>query len=449
MTNLYSRPCLISLALTGLVTTGWPFLSPAQLENSAGLLLGLLVLAIALPLLWRGALLVLAGTGALQLGLTHINTTKIAMTQAPLTALDFRIALSNPRGLWLALHWPLWTRYAAALVLALVCGGWLMALVLAVRRQLRRDGEARARTLAGVGLATAALVMFSTALPGALTRHANRNDDLWEASALAAYSGRVGPVPFLLYSFHLEQINTGPFYVESDSPALSAQAIHDAEAEFLNLAPAPRQLPNIVVMFAESTFNPNWAFALDRPVSSSLFEPQPDTQLLGPLYVNAVGYGSWISEFESVVGVDSRLFGYSGFYTHSTLSPFVRRSFVTYLRDKGYDTAAYYSWPGDFYNARRAYANYGFDCFFDVGELGLRESAPDVEVASAALARFGTVQRSPRSATSCSTRIMRRTGVSTSPIPRSFSRCSASPWTSGRTASSTSTCAASLPRPGP
>ena len=73
-------------------------LSPAQLENSAGLLLGLLVLAIALPLLWRGALLVLAGAGALQLGLTYINTTKVAMTQAPLTALDFRIALANPRG---------------------------------------------------------------------------------------------------------------------------------------------------------------------------------------------------------------------------------------------------------------------------------------------------------------------------------------------------------------
>ena len=73
MTNLYSRPCLISLALTGLVTAGWPFLSPVQLEHSAGLLLGLLVLAIALPLLWRGALLVLAGTGAVQLGLTYIN----------------------------------------------------------------------------------------------------------------------------------------------------------------------------------------------------------------------------------------------------------------------------------------------------------------------------------------------------------------------------------------
>lgn len=52
----------------------------------------------------------------------------------------------------------------------------------------------------------------------------------------------------------------------------------------------------------------------------------------------------------------------------------MRRSFVTCLRDKGYDTDAYYSWPGHFYNARRAYRNYGFDRFFDVEELGLERS---------------------------------------------------------------------------
>ena len=34
---------------------------------------------------------------------------------------------------------------------------------------------------------------------------------------------------------------------------MSATAVRDAEADFVHLAPAPQPLPNIVVMFAEST----------------------------------------------------------------------------------------------------------------------------------------------------------------------------------------------------
>ena len=325
----------------------------------------------------------LTGAGVLQLGLTEINIGKIAITQAPLTALDFRIALGDPRGLWQALHWPVWTLHAATVALGFVLGAWAMLLIRAVLQQLRVEVRP-VQTAASVALATASLLAFSTALPPALAFQANTNDDLWEAAALAAYSDRVGTVPFLMYSFYLEQINTGPFYVEPDAPAFSSTTVREAEAAFVDLTPGPRPLPNIVVMFAESTFNPDWAFALDRQIGGSLFVPQPDTHLLSPLHVNAVGYGSWISEFESLVGVDSRLFGYSGFYTHSTLSPFVRRSFATYLRTKGYETAAYYSWPGQFYNARRAYENYGFERFFDAQELGLPQSGSDVDVATAA-----------------------------------------------------------------
>lgn len=124
-------------------------------------------------------------------------------------------------------------------------------------------------------------------------------------------------------------------------------------------------------------------------MASPLFERHPDTHVLTGLHVNTVGGGSWITEFETVVGVDARLFGYAGNYTHATLSPFVRQSLATHLRAKGYDTAAYYSWTGDFYNARRAYARYGFTHFFDVNDIGLQEfEGSDVDVATAALARM-------------------------------------------------------------
>ena len=161
-------------------------------------------------------------------------------------------------------------------------------------------------------------------------------------------------------------------------------------------APRPPQSPNIVVLFGESTFNPNRAFRLTRQITSSLFTHQPDTEVLSGLYVNAIGGGSWIEEFESIVGVDSRLFGYAGYYTHSTLAPFVRKSLVTYLVDKGYDTAAYYPWAGSFYNARRAYGNYGFQRFFDDRELGLVDSqSSDRTIAATALERSRSVQGAP------------------------------------------------------
>src|SRR5262245_66535513 len=123
--KLYSVRWVMSLTLTVLVTAGWRWLSPPQLEASASALVGLLVLAISLPRAWPAALVVLTGAGILQLGLTEINVVKIGITQAPLTALDFRIALTDSQGLWLALHWPRWTWHAAGLAIGFAIGAWL------------------------------------------------------------------------------------------------------------------------------------------------------------------------------------------------------------------------------------------------------------------------------------------------------------------------------------
>ncbi len=65
------------------------------------------------------------------------------------------------------------------------------------------------------------------------------------------------------------------------------------------------------------------------------------------------------------------MFGYSGYYTHSSLSPYIDESFVTYLKKHGYVTEAYYAVEGEFYNAANAYRNYGFDKFVaGVGQNG-------------------------------------------------------------------------------
>jgi hypothetical protein len=72
-----------------------------------------------------------------------------------------------------------------------------------------------------------------------------------------------------------------------------------------------------------------------------------------------------------ITGVDSRIFGYHGFYTHFYIAPKVKNSFVEYLVRKGYKTAAFYPVEGSFYNAEKAFGYYGFRKFIDGQALGL------------------------------------------------------------------------------
>jgi hypothetical protein len=72
-----------------------------------------------------------------------------------------------------------------------------------------------------------------------------------------------------------------------------------------------------------------------------------------------------------VTGVDSRIFGYQGFYTHFDIAPKVQNSFGEYLARKGYQTAAFYPVEGSFYNAEKAFRSYGFREFIDGQALRL------------------------------------------------------------------------------
>ena len=103
-----------------------------------------------------------------------------------------------------------------------------------------------------------------------------------------------------------------------------------------------RVQPNIMVVLAESTFDPGATFRLEGHWNDALFRAGEFTAANGLLRVNAMGGGTWITEFETIVGLDSSMFGYSGMYTHASLSPFVDHSIATYLRERGYHTSAFF-----------------------------------------------------------------------------------------------------------
>jgi phosphoglycerol transferase MdoB-like AlkP superfamily enzyme len=324
--------------------------------------------------------------------LAAISNEKIALTELPLTVLDLKILVRNPQGLLDALNISSWI-VAGVIGIVLACA--VAILHVAATLVTRTPHVSVARAARGGATTMLAVALFSVPF-GLFIRnylHAvyQTDGDTWEPQGLAALSHRLGIAGFLAYSYGLEYRQTGDYFNAAVSAMPPADAdIDRAAATFVRPRPVSGDnLPNIVVVLGESTFNVNEAFNLTAPVRSDLFEPNVFTQALGSLYVNAVGGGTWLSEFESIVGVDERLFGYTGYYTHSSLSPFVKRTFADYLRERGYSTAAYYPVGGEFYNARNAYRQYGFERFFDGAELGLKANweATDDDVAAAVIAR--------------------------------------------------------------
>ncbi len=171
----------------------------------------------------------------------------------------------------------------------------------------------------------------------------------------------------------LSRPTTRPTSLSSMDMPPTVKELRLASAEFVNSAghPSKALLPNIVFFHAESTFDPNIAFRLSARVELPLWSKQSETRALGPLRVNVIGGGSWVTEFEVITGVDSRIFGYEGFYTHYYIAPKVKNSFAIYLARKGYRAAVFYPTEGSFYNVEKAFRSYGVKDFNDGGALGL------------------------------------------------------------------------------
>ena len=193
---------------------------------------------------------------------------------------------------------------------------------------------------------------------------------LWLPSSQVTLSRELGVLEYMAFSFAANE--KADIFLEH-GPGPTVRELRLAAAEFVNSSVhhSKALLPNIVFFHAESTFDPALAFKLSAPVKLPLWSKQRETRVLSPLRVNIIGGGSWVTEFEVITGVDSRIFGYHGFYTHFYIAPKVKNSFVEYLVRKGYKTAAFYPVEGSFYNAEKAFGYYGFRKFIDGQALGL------------------------------------------------------------------------------
>jgi hypothetical protein len=372
----------------------WP------VESAAWVLLGF-VSAGCLLLPAPFGMVTLAGVMALQLLLSWINSVKFGLTSLPLTVLDIKIALANPAGLWDALALPHWTRHVVAFAITVAVLGWLIAGVVAAARfmascRTRISFRDPMQRLAAVCL----VAVLGLLRLEALYADAALDSSTWQLEGVAALAERMGALPFLGYSYNLESQSTGDIYRdESGVVPPSTEEVRSAVLQYMDFTAATggsRMQPNIMVVLAESTFDPGATFRLQGKWNDALFRAGEHTAANGLLRVNAMGGGTWITEFETIVGLDSRLFGYSGMYTHASLSPFVDQSIALYMRQHGYRTSAFFPHGGDFYNARNAYVNYGFETILDSGDLGRGAwMETDREVADSVRTAMGPAPHAP------------------------------------------------------
>jgi phosphoglycerol transferase MdoB-like AlkP superfamily enzyme len=202
------------------------------------------------------------------------------------------------------------------------------------------------------------------------TKATNLGLELWLPSSQVILSRKLGVLEYMAFSF---AANDAADIALEHGLEPTVKELRLAAAGFVNSAAhRPKALlPNIVFFHAESTFDPAVAFRLSARVELPLWSKQGETRALSPLRVNIIGGGSWVTEFEVLTGVDSRIFGYQGFYTHFDIAPKVKNSFVEYLARKGYKTAAFYPVEGSFYNTEKAFRSYGFREFIDGPALRL------------------------------------------------------------------------------
>ena len=345
-----------------------------------------LVLLFALVLPGRLFLLSVALALAALVALDRVNQLKIAALYLPITFADVKTAAANPAVLVNALG----LRAEVDRVISIGLGLLVVVLLASAFYKLRGEphpkparagGEIWTRSFSAVlKFATIVIVLMAAQIcllrygrfvhAHVTTKAANLGLELWLPSSQVTLSQKLGFLEYMAFSF---AANKSADVSLEPGRAPTVRELRVAAAEFVSRPTHQRKalLPNIVFFHAESTFDPAAAFRLSAPVELPLWSKQRETRALGPLRVNVIGGGSWVTEFEVVTGVDSRIFGYQGFYTHFEIAPKVKNSFVEYLARKGYKTAAFYPIEGGFYNAERAFRYYGFRKFIDGRALRL------------------------------------------------------------------------------
>jgi hypothetical protein len=318
-------------------------------------------LAVLLGRLGSGFLIAGAVTGGLWLA----GALKLAYLHEPLLAPDL-VYFAGGSTFDVIAHYPAMRDKC----LAAIAGGLLLAVLVWRLESPAWWRSRRARAAACIGAALPLLVLAWPQGPFR-TVHAV---DTWAFIEQAQRN----PMSTFLRSFSRMRVSA-PAYAPGAADAFDWGAGAAVDA-------APARRPDLVVVLEESTLDPRqWTACAVPRCTFAMFEPDEATAAAGPLRVHTYGGATWTSEFAFLAGMPHTLFGPAGIYAPYNLAPRVRRTLPRQLAALGYRTIALYPAPRHFVRAGDAYAEYGFDAFYDVEDLGFGDmwSVTDLDMVHA------------------------------------------------------------------
>lgn len=302
----------------------------------------------------------LAGT------LATASMLKLEYLLTPVLAPDLEYYINRQSLEWLG-RYPIllaFTLTVVALVPLLLVPAWRWETVPAHFRLARW----RVALLRGVGMIAAAFVLTACLSPTGPFRGVF-NKPMWATITDRSY----------LTAFFTSFSDT-----EVNAPSIPAKVDHSISWKMDTPLKAPQQRPDVVAVLEESTFDPHMLDACTIPQCDlAMFKPDRDTRSGGPLTVHTFGGGTWTSEFALETGLADVLFGNAGLYAPYSLAPRIEHSLPRAFKAAGYRVIAVYSHSGEFLNARNAYANYGYDMFYDGTDLGLGWESTDADLLEA------------------------------------------------------------------
>jgi phosphoglycerol transferase MdoB-like AlkP superfamily enzyme len=389
-----AKPLTILVACCCLVASSYSDVI-LVIVNQFGAIYSFCLFVLLFALVLPAKLLVLSiplAVGAL-MALSRVNELKISAVSLPITLYDVKTVMADPMVLVNAVG----IRDDVYRILSVTAGVLVFVVVACVLYKIyryflldevqlsRSRAETRTRS-SSLFLNAATLLIVVIAAHTYLSRygrfvHANLRtkepklwQELWLPARQVILSRKLGVLEYMAFSSFAANQGVDTSLDYGSDP--NVKELRLAAAKFIksSVHPPKALLPNIVFFHAESTFDPNLAFRLSARIELPLWSKQSETRALGPLRVNVVGGGSWVTEFEVITGADSRVFGYQGYYTHYDIAPKVKNSFAGYLIKKGYNIAAFYPVEGSFYNADMAFKSYGFKKFIDGRALRLPEN---------------------------------------------------------------------------
>lgn len=136
--------------------------------------------------------------------------------------------------------------------------------------------------------------------------------------------------------------------------------------------------PDLIIVHVESVFDPVILKNHTQTPSLAKLLATGINGAHGSMIANIWGGYSWISEFEVICGLNHKLFGWSGQYTHYNIAPNLTGCTPRELSEVGYSTEVLYTAPASFVNVGVAFEKYGFDKFQDAPSLDLPDRQQNI-----------------------------------------------------------------------